>query len=258
MGICQVLSTGAFTLFCHDVHGFTEDFLSFVTFVFVSCSHVCLLVVSRLLGLTLRHFAPVCSCHQDSLTRGRLAFEQEAVRVSSSLSSRLVSARDDMCLVVSGSLRERSLHAMLKFEGLAAIVKLFSTLSSFPCILHSFRPYIRDTLGRARNVIHLGALSVPSRIGGGRFIRASLTLIRCVVFFFRAIKWLLFSHCSIWLVLELSFLLCYYAKLGLSMEPLLDPCRESFKKGLLGGVDFRRRRLFRRTKCYGFPCAPQH
>ena len=32
--ICEVLSTGAFTLFCHDVHGFTEDFLSFVTFCF--------------------------------------------------------------------------------------------------------------------------------------------------------------------------------------------------------------------------------
>ena len=87
VGIWQVLSTGVFTLFCHDVHGFTEEFLSFVTFVFVSCSHVCLLVVSRLLGLTLRRFAPVCSCHRDSLTRGKLAFEQEAVRVSSSLFS---------------------------------------------------------------------------------------------------------------------------------------------------------------------------
>ena len=78
--ICQVLSTGAFTLFRHDVHGFTEDFLSFfVTFVLVSCSRVSLLVVSRLLGLTLRPFGPVCSCHQDSLTRGRLAIVQEAV-----------------------------------------------------------------------------------------------------------------------------------------------------------------------------------
>ena len=87
-----------------------------------------------------------------------------------------------MCPAVSGGLRERSLHAMLKFEGLAAIVKLFFLTTSFPCILHSFRPYIRDTLGCARNVIHLGALSVPSRIGGERIIRASSTLIRCVVF----------------------------------------------------------------------------
>ena len=52
--ICQVLSTGAFTLFCHVVHGFKEDFMSFfVPFVLVSCSRVCLLDVSRLLGLTL-------------------------------------------------------------------------------------------------------------------------------------------------------------------------------------------------------------
>ena len=30
--------------------------------------------------------------------------------------------------------------------------------------LHCSRPFIRDTLGRAQNVIHLGALSVPSNI----------------------------------------------------------------------------------------------
>ena len=79
--ICQVLSTGAFTLFCAVVHGLTEDFLFFcVTFVLVSCSRVCLLRVSRLLGLTLRHFAPVCSCRWVSLTRWRLAIVQEAVR----------------------------------------------------------------------------------------------------------------------------------------------------------------------------------
>ena len=35
----------------------------------VSCPRVCLLVVSRLLVFTLRHVAPVCSCHRDSLTR---------------------------------------------------------------------------------------------------------------------------------------------------------------------------------------------
>ena len=80
--ICQVLSTGAFTLFCHVVHGFTEDFISFfVTFVLVSSSRVCLLDVLRLLGLTLRHFAPVCNCHRDSLTLWRLATVQEPVRV---------------------------------------------------------------------------------------------------------------------------------------------------------------------------------
>ena len=41
---------------------------------------VCLLDVSRLLGLTQRPPAPVC-CHWDSLTRGRLAVVLETVRV---------------------------------------------------------------------------------------------------------------------------------------------------------------------------------
>ena len=37
--------------------------------------------VCSLPPLTLRHFAPVCSCHWYSLTRLRLAVVQEAVRV---------------------------------------------------------------------------------------------------------------------------------------------------------------------------------
>ena len=37
--------------------------------------------------------------------------------------------------------------------------------------LHCSRPFIRDVLGRARNVLHLGALSVTY-----------LAMIRCVVF----------------------------------------------------------------------------
>ena len=107
--ICQVLSTGAFTLFCHmydgtmgcslSVHaclffcprtcGRTFVFFAFfVTLVLLSCSRVCLLDVSRLLGLTLRSSVTVCCCHRDSLTRGRLALKQEAVRVSSSHSPR--------------------------------------------------------------------------------------------------------------------------------------------------------------------------
>ena len=78
-GIAQVLSTGAFTLFCHVFDGIMGSSLSvracllpphvrksvlfsfFVTFVLLSCSRVGLLDVSRLLGLTLRYSAPVCS-----------------------------------------------------------------------------------------------------------------------------------------------------------------------------------------------------
>ena len=115
--ICQVLSTGAFTLFYHVVHGIKEDLISlFVTFVLLSCSRVCLLGVSRLLGLTLRPSALVCCCHRDSLARGRLAIVQEAVRVFFFSVFSVGSARADICPVVSGSLREMSLHALLKHE----------------------------------------------------------------------------------------------------------------------------------------------
>ena len=43
----------------------------------------CLLVVSRLLGLTLRPSAPVFSCHLDFVTHWRLALAQEALRDAS-------------------------------------------------------------------------------------------------------------------------------------------------------------------------------
>ena len=47
----------------------------------------CVLDDPRLFGLTLRPTAPVCCCRRDSLARGRLAFEQEAVRGLPSSSS---------------------------------------------------------------------------------------------------------------------------------------------------------------------------
>ena len=152
-GIGQVLCTGAITLFCHLVHGFTEGFLSFsVTLVQVSCSRVCLLVVSRLLGQTLRHFAPVWCCHRDSLTRWRLANCARSRACSLfSQSSRLVPAHDDMCLVVSDTRKVSSRYV--------EIWRSCIHFSSFPCFLHSFRLYIRDTRGRARNVLHPGAFS---------------------------------------------------------------------------------------------------
>ena len=73
---------GPSLLFCHDVHGLKEGFLSSLSLLRGNLApRVCLLVVSRLHGLTLRHFAPVCSCHLDSLTSWRLVIAQEAVRV---------------------------------------------------------------------------------------------------------------------------------------------------------------------------------
>ena len=51
--------------------------------------------------------------------------------LSFSASSRLVPAHDDMCLVGSDSLRGRSFHAMLRYEGPASLVKLFSHIPPF-------------------------------------------------------------------------------------------------------------------------------
>ena len=67
--------------------------------------------------------------------------------------------------VTSGSFREMPLQAFLKFEGPAVTRDCFLFLSVLHSMsLHCSRPYIRDTLGRARNVLHLGSLSVPSTI----------------------------------------------------------------------------------------------
>ena len=58
---------------------------------------------------------------------------------------------------------------------------LFFSLSFIPCVCT-----VLDTLGRARNVLRLGALSVPSRIGGERLLRTFLNIAplacRCVIF----------------------------------------------------------------------------
>ena len=62
-------------------------------------------------------------------------------------------------------------------------MNLFFTHSSFPCLTHSSRSYNRDAPGSARNMLHLGALSVPSRIGGGRNTRTYLSLTRWFVIF---------------------------------------------------------------------------
>ena len=85
---CQVVSAGAFTLLCHAFWFSLKGCFS-PCFSFLFCLAVlptCYLFHdSRLFGLTLRPSSPVCSCHRDSLTRGRLAFAQEAVRDSPSL-----------------------------------------------------------------------------------------------------------------------------------------------------------------------------
>ena len=132
-GICQVLSIGAFTLFCHDVHSFTEDFLSF----FVTLVIVLMRLSSRCLPFSWPGAASIRSClwlplgFLDTREAGNCARSRACVLFQS---YRLVSARDDMCPVVSGGLRERSLHVMLKFEGPASLNYCFHYFVSL--ILH--------------------------------------------------------------------------------------------------------------------------
>ena len=105
-----------------------------------------------------------------------------------------------MCLVISDSLRGMSLQEKWKCEGPASHLFFFKKRGIVlpTCRLtHSFRPKIRDTPGGARNVLHLGALSVPSRIGGERSTRTYLTVTRWFVTF-GAHAWLLSSQFTVW------------------------------------------------------------
>ena len=158
------------------------------------------------------------------------------------------------CLVLSSPPdADWSIHAMRTCEGPASFVNSFFTHYSFPRLTHSSRPYDRDTLGSARNVLHLGALSVPSRIGGKRIMRTCLTLTRWFVIV-RAHAWLIHQLTSLLVLLlfvvdfPLSGWVCQW-------KPFWIPVGESCKKSPLGGMDLYRRRLFRRTTICEFPCA---
>ena len=121
------MSTEAFTLFCHDVHGFTNHFLCLC--------HLCdSFVLTRLSARCLPS-----SCLDTASIRSRLQLPpgfhdtREAGNCSGSRacglfsqSSRLFSAHDDMCPVGSGSVREMCLQAMRKYEGPAASLICFS------------------------------------------------------------------------------------------------------------------------------------
>ena len=77
--ICQAKAPAAFTLFSCELRSSFNYGCSPFNSVLLSCY---LLDVSRLFGLTLRPSAPVFRCHRVSWARGRLAFAQEALRVS--------------------------------------------------------------------------------------------------------------------------------------------------------------------------------
>ena len=168
---------------------FKRRLLSFFVFLVVLPTR-CLLDVSRLLGLTLRPSAPVCCCHWDSLTRWRPVFVQEAVRVSSSHSPRLV-----------------SLQALLKFEVLLREIvfgfslSLFQVSGSAPddvCPVTSGACTVLDHLFW----VHSGALEKYYVLLRCEFLslfatirRTSSRLFRCVVLFVCANMYFPFSDC---------------------------------------------------------------
>ena len=86
---------------------------------------------SHLFGLTLRPSAPVCCCHRVSWARGRLAFAQEAVRVSSSLSPLLVL---HVMARARWSVSNFSSSGVENFEGFCNYVKLFSGFFHIPSV----------------------------------------------------------------------------------------------------------------------------
>ena len=130
--------------------------------------------------------------------RWRLAIVEEAVRVIFFASSRLVPAHDDMCLVVSDSLRGRSFHAMLKYEGPAFFLSLplaqFSTKNS---------GYAWARSKCVTSWCFQGTLQDWLRTNHTNFLKTDS--LGC---FFRALTWLLSSHCTIRLVLDCYCLCC--------------------------------------------------
>ena len=100
-------------------------------------------------------------------------------------------------------------------------------LREFFCFSLSFIPCVctvLDTLGRARNVLRLGTLSVPPRIGGERLLRTFLNIAplacRCVIFL-------------------LSEFLCQAGYVN--GKPFSILVGDSFQKGLRGGPGLRQR-----------------
>ena len=239
--ICQMLSPGPSR--CFAMWFMVSRKFSLVSMMafsaslsLLSCSRVCLLDVSRLQGLTMRLFALVCSWHWDSLTRWRLAIVQEAVRVFLLFLSLLDWSLDVMSCVW---------WFLTAFE--AGLLKRCWNVK----VVHPFLNCFSHTPLAQFPTFCSGYTWAPSN-------HTNILNIDSVSCFFVHLRGCCQANAPFLPVLVCCCLCCWvsYAKLGMSMETLLDPFREIVQKGLLGGLC--RRRLFRRTEWYGFLCTPQH
>ena len=131
------------------------------------------------------------------------------------------SYRPDTASLISGSRREMSLQALMKFEGPAITWNCFWVLPHSR-YLHRSRPFILCTLRRAPKVLRLVALGVSPTIVDDDSTNFLKTVSLCRGL--RACTCLLSSQ-SVWIspFLVPPFLFISYVRLGLSLETLLDP-----------------------------------
>ena len=167
---------------------------------------------SRLLGLTLRPSAPVCCCHPVSWARGRLAFAQEAVRVSPSLSSRF-SCSCWSLQGLSGS-REKCLFMRCGNEMALPIREMVFGVSHIPGAYTVLDHFFWVRLAALKNhdvllrCVWFHCLSTTNR-------RTSSRLVRCVTFAWAPMRFT-FGHLHL-LKHPLS-----HDRLGMPMEAILD------------------------------------
>ena len=207
--------------------------------VFPSCAPVCpsgsFLDVSRLLGLTLRHSAPVCCCHRGCLTRWRLALRRKPrVLLLLRLLSCPFESRCALCFLTACEECPFKRCGRMKFCFPRNFV--FHTLCYLSVVSLTVVDHPIGIRLEALQIYYVLVLWVlPSRIGGERFARTSLKKTRCVVTY-RAHARLFSSQVSC-MASILLFLWPTSLRLGLPVETILDPCWRIVSEGLLGGMD---------------------
>ena len=238
------------------VHGFYERLISFFVLLPTRLSARCLLS-SRPDTASIRSCLLLPPGFFDTREAGNCAVSRACFFFSF---SSIGSACDGMWSLISGSHREMPLQALMKFEGPAITWNCFWVLPvSLSRCLHRSRPLILGTLGRAQNVLRLGALSVPSTVVDND----STNLLKrwfVVLCLFHARTWLFWSQSTVGSFLFWCCLCCCvsYVRLGLSMETLLDSGRRFVQKRLCGRAGLHQRWAFWRTEHYRCSCAPQH
>ena len=159
--------------------------------------------------------------------------------------------------MISDSLRGRSLQMMWTYEGPASLVNLFFTHYSFLASRTVHDHIIGIRLGALEMCYILVLWVYPQGLLENE--SHELTWLWLVgLWFFVHMRGYLSSQVHhlisiLWLLLLWLNFLCQVG--SANGNPSGSLFGESFKKILLGGMEKYRRRLFRRTRICGFPCA---